>query len=104
MTPATTRALVFVGLSWCSTAAWAAAVVETPPPPAVHALLINGGDRPGSNYLSHFHHLEDMVDVLLRRGLAADRIHVFSADGQDPGADLTRRDAPPPGFWLMEGT
>jgi thiol-disulfide isomerase/thioredoxin len=54
--------------------------------------------------LSHFHHLEDMVDVLRRRGLAPERIDVFNADGQDPAADLTRRDVPPPGFWLMDGT
>ena len=45
-----------------------------------------------------------MLDVLRRRGLAPERIHVFSADGQDPAADLTRRDVPPPGFWLMDGT
>ena len=45
-----------------------------------------------------------MVDVLRRRGLAPERIHVFSADGQDPAADLTRRDVPPPDFWLLDGT
>jgi thiol-disulfide isomerase/thioredoxin len=70
----------------------------------VHALLINGGDRPESNYLSHFHHLEDMVEVLRGRGVADARIHVFSGDGEDPAADLATRDLPPADFWILEGT
>jgi thiol-disulfide isomerase/thioredoxin len=71
---------------------------------AVHALLINGGDRPASNYLSHRQHLEDMVSLLRRRGVRPERIHIFSADGEDEGADLASRGGPPPGFWLIEGT
>jgi thiol-disulfide isomerase/thioredoxin len=71
---------------------------------SVHALLINGGDRPESNYLSHLHHLQDMVDVLRRRGVAPERIHVFSADGGDPAEDLTTREVAPPDFWILEGT
>ena len=70
----------------------------------VHAILINGGDRPESNYLSHLHHLEDMVDLLRRRGVAPERIHVFSADGEDPAADLATREVPPADFWILEGT
>ena len=70
----------------------------------MHALLINGGDRPTSNYLSHLHHLEDMVHLLRARGVAPEHIHVFSADGEDPSADLTTRDSPPADFWLLEGT
>lgn len=70
----------------------------------VHALLINGGDRPESNYLSHLHHLEDMVDLLGRRGFSPERIHVFSADGEDPVADLATRDVAPPDFWILDGT
>lgn len=70
----------------------------------LHALLINGGDRPSSNYLSHLHHLEDMVHLLRLRGVAPEHIHVFSADGEDPSADLTTRDSPPSDFWLLEGT
>jgi thiol-disulfide isomerase/thioredoxin len=69
-----------------------------------HALLINGGSRPRSNYLSHLHHLQDMVALLEERGLPAERIHVFSADGEDETADLAVRDALPEGFWLLEGT
>ena len=74
------------------------------PPGAVHALLINGGDRPTSNYLSHLHHLEDMVHLLRARGVAPEHIHVFSADGEDASVDLTTRDSPPADFWLLEGT
>jgi thiol-disulfide isomerase/thioredoxin len=73
-------------------------------PAVTHALLINGGDRPESNYLSHLHHLQDLVRVLRQRGIAPERIHVFSADGADPAADLTRRDPLPPDFWILDGT
>ncbi len=70
----------------------------------LHALLINGGHQPSSNYLSHLQHLQDMVDVLHRRGVAPERIHVFSADGDDPAADLATRNPSPQDFWLIEGT
>jgi len=75
-----------------------------PAPPAVHALLINGGDRPESNYLSHLHHLEDMVEVLRGRGISPGRIHVFSGDGEDRAPDLATRDVPPADFWILDGT
>ena len=45
-----------------------------------------------------------MVDLLRRRGVAAERIHVFSADGEDPAADLATREVPPADFWILEGT
>jgi thiol-disulfide isomerase/thioredoxin len=70
----------------------------------LHALLINGGDTPDSNYLSHFHHLEDMVETLRRRGVPPERIDVFSADGEDPAPDLATRGVPPADFWILEGT
>jgi thiol-disulfide isomerase/thioredoxin len=82
----------------------AASLSAGPASPEVHALLINGGDRPGSNYQSHLHHLQDMVDLLHARGIPAQRIDIFSADGQDPAADLTTRDSPPADFWLLDGT
>ena len=69
-----------------------------------HALLINGGWQPRSNYQSHLHHLQDMVELLEQRGLPRKRIHVFSADGADNAPDLAVRDALPPGFWLIAGT
>ena len=67
-----------------------------------HALLLNGGSAPESNYQSHLHHLEDMVARLEARGIPRERIYVFSADGQDPAADLATRQPLPPGFWLIE--
>jgi thiol-disulfide isomerase/thioredoxin len=75
-----------------------------PRPGVVHALLINGGSQPASNYLSHLQHLQEMVQLLRQRGIAPERIHVFSADGQDPAADLATRSLVPPDFWLIEDT
>lgn len=71
---------------------------------AVHVLLINGGSQPTSNYLSHLQHLQEMVQLLRQRGIAPEHIHVFSADGQDPAADLAMRSVSPPDFWLIEDT
>ena len=70
----------------------------------IHVLLINGGDKPEANYLSHLHHLQDMVDVLRRRGVPPQRIDIFSADGEEPSPDLASRESPPSDFWLIEGT
>jgi len=69
-----------------------------------HALLINGGSRPETNYQSHLHHLQDMLAVLEARGIPASRIHVFSADGEHDAPDLAVRDPLPASFWLLEGT
>jgi len=73
-------------------------------PPVVRAILINGGSSAAKNYLSHFHHLQDMVAALHARGIPAERIDIFSADGEDPAKDLASRDIQPPGFSLVEGT
>jgi thiol-disulfide isomerase/thioredoxin len=101
---------------WVAPAVVSALLVATPAPAhhtpvdasprtgSLHALLINGGSAPATNYLSHLQHLKDMVDLLRRRGVAPERIHVFSADGEDAGADLATRDVLPPDFWLLEGT
>jgi thiol-disulfide isomerase/thioredoxin len=72
--------------------------------PRTYALLVNGGGSPARNYLSHLHHLQDMAAALRRRGIDADKIHVFSADGDDPKPDLSARSAEPADFWLIEGT
>jgi thiol-disulfide isomerase/thioredoxin len=69
-----------------------------------HALLINGGSKPTSNYQSHLLHLQDMVEVLQRRGLPNERIHIFSADGEEDDPDLAVRDMRTSGFWLIDGT
>lgn len=41
---------------------------------SIHALLVNGGHRPSSNYLSHLHHIQDMMDLMERRGVAPERV------------------------------
>lgn len=75
-----------------------------PRPAQVRVILVNGGSSASKNYLSHFHHLQDMVAALRARGIAPERIDVFSADGEDPGKDLAARDLEPEGFSLVEGT
>ena len=73
-------------------------------PPVTHALLINGGASASMNFLSHLHHLQYMVETLESRGIAGERIHVFSADGADPKPDLAVRGSEPAEFWLVDGT
>jgi thiol-disulfide isomerase/thioredoxin len=87
----------------CSLSAGTAGSVA-PPEGKLHVLLINGGDKPSANYLSHLHHLQDMVDVLRRRGVPPERISIFSADGEEPSPDLASRESPQSDFWLIEGT
>ncbi len=83
---------------------WALAIAEETRPAQTHALLINGGGSAASNYLSHLHHLQDMVAALRSRGVAADRISIFSADGDGSTQDLATRGSEPPDFWLVDGT
>src|SRR3990172_1396045 len=91
-------ALVFCAFSL------SAAGAEESAAESVHALLINGGHRPASNYLSHLHHIEEMLDLLDHRGLRREHIHIFSADGREDAADLAARDTLPSDFWLIEDT
>ena len=81
----------------------AAGDAAAPLQPQTHALLINGGQSPPNNALSHLHHLQDMVATLTRRGIPPDRMHIFSSDGEDPQADLVVRETDPL-RWLVEGT
>jgi thiol-disulfide isomerase/thioredoxin len=84
----------------------AATIVRAEGPSAgvTHALLINGGQRPASNFQSHLQHLQDMVDLLEWRGVPLENIHIFSGDGEDPAPDLAVREVRPPQFWLIAGT
>jgi len=71
----------------------------------MHAVMINGGARPSINYQSHFHHLEDLHEMLIARGVDSGRITVFSADGQDPEADMAiRLPLEEQLAWMLEGT
>lgn len=73
--------------------------------PRTFALLLNGGASPRVNYLSHLHHLQEMHAALIARGVPADRIVIFSSDGEGEGADLVQRvEDAPEGWWLLEGT
>ena len=73
-------------------------------PSQVRVVLVNGGGSAAKNFLSHFHHLQDMVEALRARGIPPERIDVFSADGDDPGKDLAGREIEPAGFSIVEGT
>jgi thiol-disulfide isomerase/thioredoxin len=77
---------------------------DDPPSPRTYALLINGGQGPLANALSHLHHLQDMVEGLAARGIPAERIFVFSSDGEAPEDDLVVRGSLDPRLWLVEGT
>ena len=87
----------------CSLSAGTAGSAE-PAGGKLHVLLINGGDKPSANYLSHLHHLQDMVDLLRRRGVPPERVAIFSADGEEPSPDLASRESPQSDFWLIDGT
>jgi hypothetical protein len=63
-----------------------------------HAVLINGGSHPHANPLSHLQHLQEMVALLESRGLPRQRLHLFTADGEDATLDLAVRDALPAAF------
>jgi thiol-disulfide isomerase/thioredoxin len=58
----------------------------------VHALLLNGGGEPRTNYRSHLHHVRTLTALLRENGVPAGRITVFSSDGEDPAADLATRE------------
>lgn len=72
--------------------------------PAIHAMLINGGDNPQRNYQSHLLHIKEVVDYLLAAGVPRRNIVIFASDGADPEPDLAVRDRQPEReFWLIEG-
>ena len=45
-----------------------------------------------------------MAEALHARGIPKEWIHLFSADGPNPAADLAERDPEVDDFWLIEGT
>ncbi len=78
---------------------------SAPPTAArVYAVLLNGGGRREINYRSHLQHVRTLVALLATAGVPRERITIFSADGDDPAADLaTREDEPARGAWLLPG-
>jgi hypothetical protein len=97
-------AALTLGLAGSGRAARVPAAVETADPGRVEALLINGGDKPASNYLSHLHHLQDMVDLFAAARRAARAHPHLLRDGEEPSLDLASRESPQSDFWLIEGT
>ncbi len=68
-------------------------------------MLVNGGGTAAQNYQSHLLHVQQIHDLLLRAGVAPDRITIFASDGEDTGRDLAvRSPQPEPDFWLVRGT
>ena len=74
--------------------------------PKTVALLLNGGAAKRANFLSHFEHIQEIMEVLIRRGVRRDAIVVFNADGEDDEEDMATRDTPrwPSGYRLFDLT
>ena len=64
-----TAVLVLLNASSGIAAQEASQARTTPRAGVVHALLVNGGSQPASNYLSHLQHLQEMVQLLGQRGI-----------------------------------
>ena len=73
-----------------------------PPKPPTHALLLNGGGNREINYQSHLIHVRKVIELLVRNGVGAEDIAIFSGDGSDPAVDLATRDLNQEAeFWLL---
>jgi hypothetical protein len=69
----------------------------------MRAVLINGGGEPTRNFRSHLLHVQELVRLLVRNGVAERDIAVFASDGNNPSPDLAVRDMETePDFWLIE--
>jgi thiol-disulfide isomerase/thioredoxin len=68
-----------------------AADAVTPQTGGLHAVLINGGGRPETNYQSHLEHVKGMVELLEKNGVRREDITIFSGDGSDAAPDLATR-------------
>jgi len=106
------RRRIFLAFLACALV-WPACASRKPAPPPgpqpgvvdpsrIHAILLNGGGRPEINFQSHLGHLERLIALLNANGVPRRNIAVFSADGDDPAADLATRELPAsPDFWLL---
>lgn len=62
--------------------------------PFAHAVLLNGGSSPASNYYSHVLYLRMMRAALQKQGLADRDITIFASDGNSSKADQAIRTGP----------
>lgn len=67
------------------------------------AILLNGGGSAQSNYFSHHLHIRMLRELLVRRGLPAQQISIFSSDGQDSSPDQLISKSTPLS-WLFKGS
>src|SRR5256885_1542529 len=78
---------------------------DASPVARLHVVMVNGGGSKAQNYQSHFLHLRRLLALLDGAGVPSDRITVFSADGDDPEADMAVREIEPDtDFQLLRGT
>ena len=78
---------------------------DASPVARLHVVMVNGGGSKAQNYQSHFLHLRRLLALLDGAGVPSDRITVFSADGDDPEADMAVREIEPDAdFQLLRGT
>lgn len=78
------------------TAAWLA---------ALKVLVLAGGGEPEGNHHSHLVHVYALTDLLAERGLPAEDVAIFWADGQAKGVDRSvDPGGRPPNDWLIRGT
>lgn len=104
--------LLLITATGCTSVTGLRSASEAPPVPReqleehTHALLINGGSKAEANHLSHFEHLEALLEQLLARGVPEEHIDIYASDGRSEAADLRVRDtlAPDARRWLIQGT
>lgn len=83
-------------------ASFAPQATDPAPSGALHAVLINGGERRQVNYRSHREHLKELLDRLRAGGVDPARVTIFASDGPDPAPDLAIRERNDlPDFWLL---
>lgn len=63
-------------------------------PARLHAVLVNGGGEPETNYRSHLGHLRAALRVLRAARVPRANVAVFASDGSDPEPDLAARAEP----------
>lgn len=66
------------------------------------AILLNGGAQPQSNYFSHHLHIKMLRETLMRRGMPAKSISIFSSDGMSSEPDQVIS-ASLPFSWMFSG-